>query len=63
MTWQPILGNVRNQTNKMTQCHTRMPLTITDTPYTVFEKCSIDTVGPFCPCNSGYRYILTVQDE
>jgi hypothetical protein len=51
------------QKNKMTQCHTRMPLVITDTPSTVFEKCSIDTVGPFSPSGLQYRYILTVQDE
>jgi transposase InsO family protein len=48
--------------NKM-QCHTRMPLVITDTPSTVFEKCSIDIVGPFSPSGSQYRYILTVQNE
>jgi len=47
----------------MTQYHTRMPLVITDTPSTVFEKCSIDIVGPFSPSGSQYRYILTVQDE
>jgi len=47
----------------MTQCHTRMPLVITDTPSTVFEKCSINIVGPFSPSESQYRYILTVQDE
>jgi hypothetical protein len=40
-----------------------MPLTITDTPSTVFEECSIDIVGPFCPSNSCYPYILTVQNE
>jgi len=51
------------QKNKMTQCHTRKPLVITDTPSTVFEKCSIDIVGPFCPSGSQYRYILTVQDK
>jgi len=51
------------QKNKMTHCHTRVPLMITDTPTTVFAKCSIDIVGPFSPSRSQYRYILTVQDE
>jgi hypothetical protein len=51
------------QKNKMTQCHTRMPLMITDTPSTVFEKCSIDITGPFCPSRSQHCYILTVQDD
>jgi len=50
----------KRQKNKMTQCHTRMPLVITDTPSIVFEKCSIDIIGPFSPSRSQYRYILTV---
>jgi len=40
-----------------------MPLVLTDTPSTVYEKCSIDIVGPFGPSGSQYRHILTVQDE
>jgi hypothetical protein len=51
------------QENKMTQCHTRLPLTTTDTPSTVFEKCSTDIVGPLNPSMTGNRYILTVQDD
>jgi hypothetical protein len=47
----------------MTQCHTKMPLLITDTPSTVFEKCSIDIISPFCPSRSQHHYILTVQDD
>jgi steroid 5-alpha reductase family enzyme len=35
---------------------------ITDPPSTVFEKFSIDIMGPFCSSMSQYRYILTVQD-
>jgi hypothetical protein len=48
------------QKNKMTQCHTRLPLSITDTPSTVFEKCTIDIVGPLNLSMIGNRYILTV---
>jgi Transposase and inactivated derivatives len=48
------------QKNKMTQCLTKM---VTDTPSAVFEKCSIDIKGPFCPIRSQHRYILTVQDD
>jgi transposase InsO family protein len=51
------------QKNKLTQCHTRMPLTITDTPSIVFEKCIVDVVGPISPSQEGNRYILTVQDD
>jgi hypothetical protein len=51
------------QRNKMKQLHTRMPLLITDTPTTVFEKCSIDVIGSLSPSLSQNRYILTIQDE
>jgi len=51
------------QKNKMTQCHTRMPLMINDTTSTVLEKCSIDIIGPFYPSRAQHRYILTIQDE
>jgi len=50
------------QTNKMTQCHTRMPLMIADTLSIILEVCSIDVIGPFCPISSQHCYILTVQD-
>lgn len=71
INWQGMKGDVEKyirkcekcQKNKMTQCHTRMPLMITDTPSTVFEKCSIDIIGPLCPSMSQQRYILTVQDD
>ena len=49
--------------NKMTQCHNRMPLMITDTPSTVFAKCGIDIIGPFSPSRAQHRNILKVQDE
>jgi transposase InsO family protein len=51
------------QKNKMTQCHTRLPLVITDTPSSVFEKCTIDIVGPLNYSATGNRYILTIQDD
>jgi hypothetical protein len=34
------------QNNKLMQRHTKMPLMLTDTPPVVFEKCSVDIVGP-----------------
>jgi cleavage and polyadenylation specificity factor subunit 1 len=67
--WKIILEFVKNvrkikcQKNKMTKCHTRMPLMITETPSTVFEKFSIDIIGPFCPSRSQHHYIFTVQDD
>jgi hypothetical protein len=44
------------QKNKMMQCHTRWPST-------VFEKCTIDIVGPLNYSMIGYHYILTAQDD
>jgi transposase InsO family protein len=40
-----------------------MPLMLTDTPSVVFEKCSVDIIGPLSTSVSGNRYILTVQDD
>jgi hypothetical protein len=51
------------QKNKMTQCHTRLPLTITDTPSAVFEKCTIDIVGPLNSNMIRNLYILTMPDD
>jgi hypothetical protein len=49
--------------NKMMQCRTRVLLTISDTPSTIFEKCTIDIVGPLSNSMIGNRYILTIQDD
>jgi hypothetical protein len=69
--WNGMKDDVENfiqkcekcQKSKMTQCHTRLPLTVTDTPSTVLKKCTIVIVGPLSPSMTGNRYILTVQDE
>ena len=50
------------QKNKVMQCHLKMQLVITDTPSTVYEMCSIDIIGPFCPSRSQHRCTLTVED-
>jgi hypothetical protein len=71
VNWKRVKNDVENfiqkcekcQKNRMTQCHIRLPLTITDTPSTVFEKCTVDIVGPLSPSMAGNRYILTVQGE
>lgn len=51
------------QKNKLTQAKTKMPLEITDTAKTVFEKCSMDIVGPLSISNNGNKYMLTFQDD
>jgi transposase InsO family protein len=51
------------QKNKMTQCDTRLPLARTDTPSTIFEKCTIDIAGPLSTSMIENRYILTIQDD
>jgi hypothetical protein len=50
------------QKNKITQNKTKMPLQIT-TPDVVWEKCSLDIVGPLTTTLDGNRYLLTFQDE
>jgi hypothetical protein len=51
------------QKNKLTQRHSRMPLMLIDTPSVVFEKFSVDIIGPLSTSVSGNRYIVTVQDD
>jgi hypothetical protein len=51
------------QKNKITQNRTRMPLQITTTPDVVWEKCSLDIVGPLTTTADGNKYLLTFQDE
>lgn len=50
------------QRNKLTKPHIKMPLEITDTPESVWEKCSMDIVGPLVESNEGNKYLLTFQD-
>jgi hypothetical protein len=71
ITWEGMKNDIEEfirkcencHKNKFTQRHTKMPLTITDTPAVVFEKCSIDIIGPLSASESWNRYILTVQDN
>ncbi|PNF18074.1 hypothetical protein B7P43_G03322 [Cryptotermes secundus] len=51
------------QKNKITQNKTKMPLQITTTPDVVWEKCSLDIVGPLTLTAEGNKYLLTFQDE
>jgi hypothetical protein len=51
------------QKNKITQNKTKMPLQITTTPDVVWEKCSLDIVGPLTTTVDGNKYLLTFQDE
>jgi len=51
------------QKNKITQNKTKLPLQITDTPDVVWEKCSMDIVGPLTPTLQDNKYFLTFQDE
>jgi hypothetical protein len=51
------------QKNKITQNKTKMPLQITTTPNVVWEKCSLDIVGPLTTTTDGNKYLLTFQDK
>jgi len=50
------------QKNKLSR-KTKMPLTITDTPTRLFDKCALDIVGPLIVTTNGNKYILTFQDN
>jgi hypothetical protein len=71
ITWEGIQNDIEEfirkcencQENKLTQRHTKMPLTVTDTPAVVSEKCSVDIIGTISVSESGNRYYLTVQDN
>lgn len=41
----------------------KQPLRITDTPQQAFDKVQLDIVGPLPVTESGYRYLLTLQDN
>jgi ketol-acid reductoisomerase len=41
----------------------RYTLQITATPKVVWEKCSMDFVGPLTVTTEGHKYILTFQDK
>ncbi|XP_046393726.1 uncharacterized protein LOC124161448 [Ischnura elegans] len=51
------------QKNKLTKPKTKMPMVITQTPETVFEKCNLDIVGPFPVTSQENKYLLTFQDD
>jgi transposase InsO family protein len=51
------------QKNKITQRKTKLPLQITDTPDSVWQKCSMDIVGPLTQTCEGNKYLLTFQDQ
>lgn len=51
------------QMNKINRPETKARRQITDTPSTVFEKVSLDIVGPLPETETGEKYILTCQDH
>jgi hypothetical protein len=51
------------QLNKETQPNSKLPLTITDTKATPWEKIYLDIVGPLPVTERGMKYILTCQDN
>lgn len=68
--WPSLKVDVQNyvnscnscQTKKLTRVKTRVPMTITDTPGRAFDKVALDIVGPLPTTESGFSYILIMQD-
>lgn len=63
--------DIQNYVNRCLQCQikklvrvkTRQPMLITDTPYSAFEKVSMDIVGPLPTTSQQNSYILIIQDH
>jgi hypothetical protein len=60
---QYIKGCKTCQMNKETHHSIKLPLTITDTKTTPWDKVYLDVVGPLAMTQSGMKYILTCQDN
>jgi len=50
------------QLKKLTRIKTKQPMIITDTPSSVFDKVSLDIMGPLLTTRRRNSYILTMQD-
>lgn len=69
--WDNLKQDIQNYINHCLQCQikklvrvkTKQPMLITDTPYSAFEKVSMDIVGPLPTTSQNNSYILTVQDH
>jgi hypothetical protein len=51
------------QLNKETHPYIKLPLAITDTKTTPWEKVYLDIVGPLPITETGIKYTLTCQDN
>jgi len=69
--WENIKADIQNYIEQCLQCQikklvrvkTKQPMIITDTPFSAFEKVSMDIVGPLPETSGGNSYILTIQDH
>lgn len=69
--WNNLKLDIQNYINHCLQCQikklvrvkTKQPMLITDTPYSAFEKISMDIVGPLPTTSQQNSYILTIQDH
>uniref|UniRef100_A0A6V7KDU1 RNA-directed DNA polymerase n=1 Tax=Bracon brevicornis TaxID=1563983 RepID=A0A6V7KDU1_9HYME len=69
--WENLKDDVNKRINQCIDCQlkklkrnkTRLPMLITDTPSTVFEKIAMDIVGPLPKTQNNNEYILTMQDQ
>ena len=69
--WPLLRNDVQNfirrckscQKQQLVRVKTRGPMLITDTPTDVFDKVSLDTVGPLPETPHGNKHILTMQDQ
>ncbi|KAG5317277.1 POL4 protein, partial [Pseudoatta argentina] len=55
--------NQRRKTRYIQQCLQCQPMTITDTPGSLFDKIAMDVVGPLSKTEKRNKRILTLQDQ
>ena len=69
--WDNLKFDVQNYIRQCLQCQikklvrvkTKQPMLITDTPFSAFEKISMDIVGPLPETSKEHTHILTIQDH
>ena len=68
--WKGMLGDIRKYVSRYPVCQKskpdgsiKMPLQVITTSDYIFEKITVDIVGPLTVTHRGNKYVLTIQDD